>query len=214
MEAKMKRPQLVQLAALLAFAVFTLPGGVAESFAVGGRLLSQEECAGIDGGETHVDIDRGRDVARVVSIPRDRYGMDYSRATCYSVEVHNNFISRTQKDKTDYYDTTSFPSGRANMAVAYISDGAKRDKYGSSQGRWITTDACAKVTAYPFDAAGKADKSQPYTRNDYGYFWHTNNEAPFQSAKSLGCLISRKADIDRVIRTLDNDHGRKSIDVR
>lgn len=145
----MKMMPMISLAALLVCTAFTSQQVHAEEFAVSGSPLSADECEIISGGETYVDIDKARTVARVVSIPRDTHGMDYSRATSYSVEVHNNYMPKTQKDTKDYYDTRSFPAGRANMTVSAISDSAKRKTYGSSQGEWIKTDACAKVTAYP-----------------------------------------------------------------
>lgn len=207
----MKRSRLWILAPIIA-ALAVAPLG-AQDFSIDGRQLSSNESAAVLGGETYVEINASRSLARVVTIPRDSYGMDYSRAACYSVGVHNNISDKLQQEKKDWYQPTHFPAGTVNMGVRAIDGQERQTKYGSSSGEWITTDAVTTVTAYPKGANGKADMSQPYTRSDSGYFWHANNEKGFSNSVSAGCLISEKSDIDRVISTLKNDRGPKRLTV-
>ena len=204
------------LAALIALVAMTAgaAGIAAQTFMVEGQPLSAADCAVLAGGETWVDVDARRTVAVVTSIPRDSYGMDYSRATSYTVPVKNAVVSEPQSGGSDYYQPAAFPSGSAAMAVKPVSgDAARATRYGSSGGEWITTDASRKVTAYPIGPDGKADRSRPYIRQDYGYFWHANNATDFASAKSAGCLLSPKQCLDRVIATLKADSGRKKVTV-
>lgn len=186
----------------------------AQDFDIGGRQLSVAECELLVGGETYVSVENGRSVARVVSIPRDEYGMDYSRATAYEVETHNRITKAQGKGENDFYDVVKFPVGRSTMNVALIPDSFRQGRYGSSNGEWIRTDATTMVTAYPIGADGKPDKTKPFMRADAGYFWHANNAAPFSGSVSAGCLISRQKDLDRVIVTLKSDRGPKSLTVR
>jgi len=204
------------LAALVALAVMTAgaAGMAAQAFLVEGQPLSAADCAVLSGGETWVDIDAGRTVAVVTSVPRDSYGMDYSRATSYTVPVKNVVTARDQPGESDIYTPAPFPTGSATMAVKPVSgDAARAARYGGSGGEWITTDASRTVTAYPKGPDGKADRSQPYTRQDYGYYWHANNSTDFGTAKSAGCLLSPKGCLDRVISTLKADSGKKRITV-
>jgi hypothetical protein len=183
-------------------------------FPAQGRQLAEEELFMVLGGETYVDVDADRTIAVVTAIPRDKYGMDYGRACTYTVQVHNRVTTRDQTGDGDFYTAASFPKGTANMSVRSIADAARQERYGSSSGEWIATDASRVVTAYPAGANGKADKSQPYTRQDYGYFWHANNAVPFKESVSAGCLISPKKDLDRVISTMKGDSGNKRISMR
>lgn len=204
------------LAALIALAMLTAgaSGIAAQTFQVEGQPLSAADCAVLTGGETWVDVDAGRTVAVVTSVPRDSYGMDYSRATSYTVPVKNVVTTRDQPGENDIYTPAPFPSGSATMAVKPVSgDATRAAKYGGSGGEWITTDASRTVTAYPKGPDGKADKSSPYTRQDWGYYWHANNGATFEKAVSAGCLLSPKSCLDRVISTLKADRGKKRITV-
>jgi len=204
------------LAALVAIAMLTAgaTGIAAQTFLVEGQPLSATDCAVLTGGETWVDVDVGRTVAVVTSVPRDSYGMDYSRATSYTVPVKNTVVSEPQSAGTDYYQPADFPAGTSSMSVKPVSgDAARAARYGGSGGEWITTDASRTVTAYPIGADGKADTSRPYTRQDYGYYWHANNATDFDSAKSAGCLLSPKSCLDRVVSTLKADSGRKKLTV-
>lgn len=196
---------------LAAFSRTQLP---AEDFQIEGRKLSGEECAQVRGGLTDIYVDKDRTRAIVTSIPEDRYGRDYSRAQCYTVEVQNNYQKTTYKDTKDCYDPVAFPKGTFSVTVAKIGDDYRSQRYGSSSGEWIKTNATTTVTAYPYNAAGGPDKAKPYTRNDGGYNLHTNNAYSFESAKSLGCIILRKSGLDRVISTLKADSGKKKITVR
>jgi hypothetical protein len=188
-------------------------GLAAQAFTLQGSILSPAECQALGGGETYVEVNAERTRATVTSIPRDAKGMDYSRATCYTVPVHNRVTKTPQPSDADFYKAASFPSGSASMDVKKIPDTRRQDRYGSSGGEWITTDASRTVTAYPRGADGKADLSQPTTRQDYGYFWHANNAVAYDRSESAGCLISPKADLDRVIATLKADRGPKRIRV-
>ena len=204
------------LAALIALVAMTAgaAGIAAQTFMVEGQPLSAADCAVLSGGETWVDIDAGRTVAVVTSVPRDSYGMDYSRATSYTVPVKNVVTARDQPGESDIYTPAPFPTGSATMAVKPVSgDAARAAKYGGTGGEWITTDASRTVTAYPKGPDGKADKSRPYTRQDWGYYWHANNGTNFEDAVSAGCLLSPKGCLDRVISTLKADGGRKRITV-
>jgi len=204
------------LAALIALVAMTAgaAGIAAQTFMVEGRPLSATDCAVLTGGETWVDVDARRTVAVVTSIPRDSYGMDYSRASSYTVPVKNAVTTRDQPGDNDIYTAAPFPTGSATMTVKPVSgDAARAARYGGSDGEWITTDASRTVTAYPIGPDGKADKSRPYTRQDYGYFWHANNSVAFEDAVSAGCLLSPKSQLDRVISTLKADSGKKRITV-
>jgi hypothetical protein len=202
------------LVILAALAMMAGAAGIsAQAFIIDGHLLSATESAVLVGGETWVDVNSSRTVAVVTSIPRDSSGMDYSRATSYTVPVKNELTTSDQSGKNDFYTAAPFPTGSATMDVKTITDAAKKARYGSSGGQWITTDATRTVTAYPIGPDGKADKSVPYTRLDSGYFWHTNNAKPFSGAVSAGCLLSPKACLDRVIATLSADSGKKKITV-
>lgn len=210
----MKKERL--LGAFVALALMG-PGAMAISaqvFSVEGSRLSAEESAVLTGGETWVSVDADRTVAVVTSIPRDSYGMDYSRATSYTVPVKNAVTSEVQSGGNDFYEPAPFPAGNASMAIKPVTgDVARAARYGGSGGEWITTDASRMVTAYPIGPDGKADRSRPYTRQDWGYFWHANNAKPFETAVSAGCLLSPKDSLDRVIATLKADRGRKRISV-
>ena len=200
------------------FGVFLLglalaASAVGQGFAVGGRALSPQECSQIKGGETYVDIDVDRQVARVTSIPRDDYGLDYSRTACYSVAVHNRVSKNIAKNTDDCYQPDQFPKGAANMSVASIDGAKKSERYGSSAGEWITTDASRQVTAYPYLPDRSPDKANAYTREDWGYYWHANNAFSFDESVSFGCFISPQKELDRVISTLKADKGRKRITV-
>lgn len=203
---------LLALAALVA-APNLLAQAPAPAFAIGGRLLGWTEASALYGGETYISVDSGRTRAVVTSIPRDKYGMDYSRASSYTVEVHNRVTSTPQVGDGDFYQPDSFPSGEAYMDVGTIKDQYRKDRYGSSSGEWIRTDATRTVVAYPKGSDGQPDKSQPYTRSDGGYFLHANNSAPFEKTVSAGCLIARQGCLDRIIATIKADRGRKRINV-
>ncbi len=198
---------------LIAFVAIQVAAASSQAFIVQGHPLTVAERASIRGGETWVEVDRERSVARVTTIPRDRYGMDYSRAGCYSVEVRNVVTTKLQKGSGDAYQPTTFPVTTADMQVRKIADTYRQQRYGSSGGEWIATDAVATVTAYPVNAKGEADMSKPYARADSGYFWHANNATAFENSVSAGCLLSRQKDIDRVISTLAADRGPKKISV-
>jgi hypothetical protein len=204
------------LAALIALAAMTAgaAGIAAQTFMVEGQPLSAADCAVLAGGETWVDVDARRTVAVVTSIPRDTYGMDYSRATSYTVPVKNEVTTRDQPGTNDVYTPAPFPSGSATMTVKPVGgDATRAAKYGGTSGEWITTDASRTVTAYPIGPDGKADKTRPYTRQDWGYFWHANNATSFKDAVTAGCLLSPKNCLDRVISTLKADRGGKRITV-
>lgn len=203
---------LLALAALVA-APSLQAQAPAPAFAIGGRLLAWAEASAIYGGETYISVDSGRTRAVVSSVPRDKYGMDYSRASSYTVEVHNKVTEKIQPGDGDFYQPDSFPVGDAYMDVGTIKDQYRRDRYGSSSGEWIRTDATRTVVAYPKGSDGKPDKSQPYTRSDGGYFFHANNAASFEESKSAGCLIARQGCLDRIISTLKTDRGKKRISV-
>ena len=209
----MRKQAIIALLALAS--CLALPGRIwAQDFGLFGRVLSQAEASTVKGGETYASVSLGRGMATVTSIPRDSYGMDYSRASSFSVEVHNRVDRTTVKEKGYSYDTTTFPKGGASMAVAKIPDEDRQKRYGGKNGEWITTDAKRLVTAYPQDEKGKADKTKAYMKEDYGYFWHANNAKPFSESKSYGCLISPQKDLDRVISAIKNDRGPKRIEVR
>lgn len=207
------RKQAIVALLVLAFRL-AWPGGTwAQDLGLFGRVLSDAEATAVRGGETYASVSLGRGLATVTSIPRDSYGMDYSRASSFSVPVHNRVDYRTVKEDTYSYDTARFPKGAASMSVREIPDTPRQERYGSSSGDWIATDAKRLVTAYPNKADGTADKSQPYMREDYGYFWHANNVKTFEESKSFGCIISPQKDLDRVIWAIKNDIGPKRIEV-
>jgi hypothetical protein len=208
----MRRQAIVALLALASCLAW--PGRIwAQDFGLFGRVLSDAEATAIKGGETYASVSLGRGLATVTSIPRDSYGMDYSRASSFSVSVHNRVDYKTVNEKTYSYDTARFPKGSASMSVREISDEYRQDRYGSSKGEWIATDAKRLVTAYPNKADETPDRSKPYIKEDYGYFWHANNAKPFEESKSFGCLISPQKDLDRVIWAIKNDIGPKRIEV-
>lgn len=207
-----RMPITLALAALIAASALQAQV-LAPAFAVGGHLLGDIEASTILGGETYMSVDRTRTRAVVTSIPRDSYGMDYSRASSYSVEVHNRVTAKEQKGVADMYDAARFPAGEAAMTVGKISDDYRSQRYGSSQGEWIKTNASQTVTAYPRKADGTADRSQPYQRADYGYYIHANNAIAFDRSESAGCIVMKKSCLDRVISTLRGDSGRRRINV-
>jgi hypothetical protein len=137
--------------------------------------------------------------------------MDYSRASSYSIEVHNRVTSKNQPGDGDFYKPDSFPSGESYLEVGTIGDEYRRGRYGSSSGEWIKTGATRTVVAYPKGANGQADTTQSYTRSDGGYFIHANNARPFNESESAGCIIARQKCLDRVISTIKADRGRKRI---
>jgi hypothetical protein len=208
----MRKQAIIALLALAS--CLALPGRIwAQDFGLFGRVLSQAEASAVKGGETYASVSLGRGMATVTSIPRDSYGMDYSRASSFSVGVHNRVDYKTVNEKAYSYDTARFPKGTASMDVSKISDEYRQDRYGSSKGEWITTDAKRLVTAYPNRADETPVKSKPYMKEDSGYFWHANNAKPFEESKSYGCLISPQKDLDRVISVIKNDRGPKRIEV-
>ena len=208
----MRKQAIIALLALAS--CLALPGRIwAQDFGLFGRVLSQAEASTVKGGETYASVSLGRGMATVTSIPRDSYGMDYSRASSFSVEVHNNVSSKLVNDTKDIYKPGSFPEGEAKMAVAKIPEKARQKRYGGSDGEWITTDASRTVQAYPYNDVGRPDRSKAYVREDYGYFWHANNEKPFNRSQSNGCLISRRSALDHVISVIKADIGPKKITV-
>jgi len=208
----MRRQAIVALLALASCLAW--PGRTwAQDFGLFGRILSDAEATAVKGGETYASVSLGRGLATVTSIPRDSYGMDYSRASSFSVAVHNRVSVKLVNDTRDIYRPDKFPKGTASMDVSKISDEYRQGRYGSSKGEWITTDAKRLVTAYPNRADETPVKSKPYMKEDNGYFWHANNAKPFEESKSFGCLISPQKDLDRVIRVMKNDRGPKRIDV-
>ena len=50
-----------------------------------------------------------------------------------------------------------------------------------------------------------------YLRQDEGYFWHNNETKTFEKSLSFGCIISTKADMDRVAATIKADTNPKSV---
>lgn len=201
---------------LTILALLALVAGLAwaQDFGLFGRVLGEAEASAVTGGETYASVDLDRGLATVTSIPRDSYGMDYSRASSFSVEVHNNISSKPVPDSKDIYVPEHFPKGEASMKEARIPDKKRQGRYGSSEGEWITTDATRKVTAYPYDDNGQPIRSQRYEREDGGYFWHANNAVDMRYSKSQGCLISRQSAIDRVVAAIKADIGPKRISVR
>lgn len=210
----MRMTRILRVAGLLALAWAAALGATAQAFQVRGLALTLEECATLAGGETYVDVDVDGGTACVSSVPRDRQGLDYSRASSYTIEVHNRITDILQDGKNDKYKPRTFPKTETNLEVRKIPDKARQERYGSSGGEWIATNATARVTAFPLGKDGKADESKPFEREDSGYFWHPNNAKPFSQSVSAGCLISRKEDIDRIIATLKADSGGKKLKVR
>jgi len=209
----MRKQAIIALLALASCLAW--PGRIwAQDFGLFGRVLSQAEASAVKGGETYASIGLDRGMATVTTIPRDSYGMDYSRASSFSVEVHNNVSSKLVNDTKDIYKPDSFPEGEAKMAVSKISGEARQKRYGGSDGEWITTDASRTVKAYPYNDVGQPDRAKAYVREDDGYFWHANNAVDFNYSKSNGCLISRQQDLNRVIAAIKADIGPKRITVR
>jgi hypothetical protein len=207
------RKQAIVALLVLAFRL-AWPGGTwAQDLGLFGRVLSDAEATAVRGGETYASVSLGRGLATVTSIPRDSYGMDYSRASSFSVPVHNRVSTKLVNDKQDIYRPDTFPKGEAKMAVARIPDKPRQARYGGSEGEWITTDATRTVKAYPYNDVGKPDRSNGYIRDDYGYFWHANNKVSFQKSESYGCLISPQRELDRVISVIKADIGPKTIKV-
>jgi hypothetical protein len=185
----------------------------AQDFSLFGRVLSDAEATTVKGGETYASVSIGQGLATVTSIPRDSYGMDYSRASSFSVAVHNRVSTKLVNDKDDIYRPDKFPQGEAKMAVAEIPDKARQVRYGGSEGEWVTTDASRTVKAYPYNDVGKPERSKGYIREDYGYFWHANNKVSFETSVSYGCIISPQEDLNRVISVIKSDNGPKRITV-
>lgn len=200
---------------LTILALLALVAGLAwaQDFGLFGRVLGEAEASAVTGGETYASVDLDRGLATVTSIPRDSYGMDYSRASSFSVEVHNNVKKELVRDTKDIYMTEKFPKGEAEISTARIKGTERSKAYGSSEGEWITTDATRTVKAYPYDDNGQPVRAKSYTRQDYGYFWHANNVRPFNQSQTHGCLISRQKDLDRVISAIKADAGPKRIQV-
>lgn len=208
----MRKKAIVALLALASCLAW--PGrGRAQDFGLFGRVLSDAEATAVKGGETYASVSLGRGLATVTSIPRDSYGMDYSRASSFSVSVHNRVSTKLVNDTHDIYKPDAFPKGEAKMDVAKIPDKPRQTRYGGSEGEWITTDAKSTVKAYPYNDVGKPDRSKGYIREDYGYFWHSNNEIPFNESVSYGCLISPQRELGRVISVIKADIGPKAIKV-
>jgi hypothetical protein len=213
-EANMREAARFSVCLFLALAALSQARLQAEDFQIEGRKLSGEECTKVRGGFTDIFVNEGRTRAFVTTIPEDRFGRDYARARCFTIEAQNNFQKTTYKDAKDCYDPVAFPKGTFNVTVAKIGDDYRSQRYGSSTGEWIKTDATTTVTSYPYTAAREPDKTKPIVRNDSGYNLHANNASPFETAKSLGCIILRKTGLDRLISTLKADLGKKKITVR
>lgn len=207
----MYKERLLAALAALALMIACASAVSAQAFEVEGRALTADEGLALMGGETYVAVDTTRTTAVVTTIPRDSYGMDYSRASSYTVPVKNALVPEKQDGGADLYDPAPFPSGTATLDVKEPDTQVKKDRYGGSSGQWITSDASRRVTAYPKGPDGEPIPGDMYTRRDWGYFWHANNRTKFEDAKSAGCLLSPKPCLDRVIATLKADRGRKTI---
>lgn len=175
-------------------------------------MLNENEMADISGGDVKVVVVLDKDYsgkATITVTPRYTNGKPalVDRST-YTVDVHNRVTGTAAKDKgkNDFYITDHFPEGTHTITgVSKASAG-----YGNSAGEWVTTDATRLVRA----SATSQDKQltgQTYVRQDGGYFWHNNDNYDFSLSRSYGCIISSKADMDKVAATIQADANPKSV---
>jgi hypothetical protein len=174
-------------------------------------MLNENEMADISGGDVKVVVILKKDysgTATITVVPRyDNGKASKVDTSTYTVEVHNRVTGTAAEDKgrNDFYITSQFPEGTHTITgVSKASPG-----YGNSVGEWVTTNATRIVLA-----SATAKDSQltgvTYERQDGGYFWHNNENKPFEKSLSYGCIISTKEDMDKVAATIKADTNPKS----
>lgn len=175
-------------------------------------MLNENEMADISGGDVQVVVVLDKDYSGIATItvtPRYQNGKPaiVDRST-YTVAVHNRVTGTAAEDKrrNDFYITSRFPEGTHTITgVSRASTG-----YGNSSGQWVTTDASRVVLASRTSKDNQLTGAT-YLRQDDGYFWHNNENKAFEKSLSHGCIISTKADMDKVAATIKADINPKSV---
>jgi len=174
-------------------------------------MLNENEMADISGGDVEVVVVLNSNYSGTATIhvtPRYANGKPavVDKST-YTVEVHNRVTGTVAEDKgrNDFYITSQFPEG------SHIITGVSKAPaaYGNSASEWVTTNATRTVLASA-TSQGQQLTGLTYERQDGGYFWHNNENHSFETSMSHGCLVSTKADMDKVAATIIADKNPKS----
>jgi hypothetical protein len=175
-------------------------------------MLNENEMADISGGDVNVVVVLDKDYsgkATITVTPRYANGKPaiVDRST-YTVAVHNRVTGTAARDngRNDFYITDHFPEGTHRITGVSRAPAA----YGNSASEWVTTDATRIVRASA-TSENKQLTGTTYERQDSGYFWHNNENYDFSVSRSHGCIVSTKADMDKVAATIKADTNPKSV---